>query len=91
VRPPITSTPDAAELLAAAARVRECGAATRHQSAALRWRMDERGLSGPAGEALAGLGGSVAGQLAALADRCTAAADALVRAAHRAAVDQARR
>lgn len=79
---PPPAPPDLTELLAASARVRECGASARTHAGTLAWRMDDTGLSGPAGDALAALGAAVAGQLVALGQHCAVAADALLRAAH---------
>lgn len=83
MRPPPTpsASPDAVALLAFAARLRQCGDAARQQAQVLRWRLDHRGLSGPAGQALADLGDQVAAQVSLVADRCVAAADDLMRQA----------
>ena len=86
VRPPPPVPVDPAVLLAWAARVRECAEVASAQALTLRWRVDQRGLTGPAGDALAGLGASVAGQLTTLAAQAGSAALALVRAAHEAAI-----
>lgn len=75
-----------AELLAWASRVRSAADVARHQALALRHRVDQRGLSGPAGDALAQAGEAAAAQMTASADHARAAADALVQAAHEAAL-----
>ena len=82
--PPVPTDP--ATLLAWAARVRDCGEVSAQLALTLRWRVDQRGLTGPAGDALAGLGAMVADRLGVLAAESGAAAQALVRAAHEAAV-----
>ena len=82
--PPVPT--DTATLLAWAARVRDCGEVSAQLALTLRWRVDQRGLTGPAGDALAGLGAMVADRLGVLAVESGAAAQALVRAAHEAAV-----
>lgn len=81
MRSPLPSSPDAAALLAWAARVRECADAARQQALTLRALLDASGLTGPAGAALASLGETVAGRVITLEARCGAAADALVREA----------
>ena len=81
--PPVPTDP--ATLLAWAARVRKCSEVSAQQALRLRWRVDQRGLTGPAGDALAGLGAMVAARLGVLAAESGAAAEALVRAAHEAA------
>lgn len=84
--PPPAPPLDPAVLLSWAARVRECGQVAHEQGLALRGQVEHSGLAGPAGDALAQLGGSVAAHLGLLADRAAVAADALVRAAHEAAL-----
>lgn len=73
---------ETAALLAWSARLSDCADAARAQAVLLRHRVDGRGLVGPAGDALAMLGGSVADDLLALAARCQLAAGALAQQAH---------
>ncbi len=81
--PPIPLA-DPALLLAWAARLRDCAQVAHEQARALRGHVDRRGLNGPAGDALAQLGATVAMQLAQLGERSAAAADDLLHVAHQA-------
>ncbi len=74
--------PDVGALLAWSARLSDCADAARAQAVLLRDRVDERGLAGPAGDALGALGASVADELLVLAARCQVAAGALAQQAH---------
>ena len=85
MRSPPAVPPETAALLAWSARLSDCADAARGQAVLLRDRVDERGLSGPAGDALAALGGSVADELLLLATRCQVAAEAVAQQAHLAA------
>lgn len=75
---------DPAALLAWAARLRACSDAARAEALTLRAGLDDRGITGPAGEALAQSGRRVAGGLTGVAEHAADAAAALVRAAHEA-------
>lgn len=77
--------PESAALLAWSARLSDCADAARAQAVLLRDRVDERGLAGPAGDALASLGASVADELLTLAARAQVAAGAFAQLAHLAA------
>lgn len=77
--------PESAALLAWSARLSDCADTARAQAGLLRDRLDQRGLAGPAGDALATMGASVADTLVVLAARCQVAAGALAQQAHLAA------
>ncbi|MEO7745878.1 MAG: hypothetical protein ABIV05_06570 [Actinomycetota bacterium] len=81
MHPPPAVPPRTAALLAWSARLSDCADAARAQAVLLRDRVDERGLTGPAGDALAAVGRSVADELLELAARCQAAAGAITGAA----------
>lgn len=81
MHPPPAVPPETAALLAWSARLSDCADAARAQAVLLRDRVDERGLTGPAGDALAALGRAVADELVQLAVRCQVAAGAVAGAA----------